>query len=56
MTNLLGVLFSESSKFELDGGVLYYENTAFLGRHCVVVPVSLDSRIQDYRRGTFLLL
>ena len=37
----------ESSKFELDGGVLYYENPAFPRRHCVVVPVSLCSRIME---------
>ena len=44
MTNLLGYCF-ESSKFELEGGVLYYENPAFPGKHCAVVPMSLHSRI-----------
>ena len=28
---------------ELDDGVLYYENSGFPGRYCVVVPVSLLS-------------
>ena len=43
----------ESSKFKLDVGLLYCENPAFPGRHCVAVPCLMEVAHSSFLGGHF---